>query len=159
MQNARELLAQERKRAAGVQQGTLPQHVSRLERASAAVKAAEQEDSALSVQDQRAKDARDFHNKMAIKKAAETTEQRKARLSQAQSDGQLAGDKYRDEHGGWGGLAAHLHKYVQQASNYGADKVRTSDIQKHYPDITVRAIDTWLERPEFRRTAQLLGRR
>jgi len=159
LSNTRELLAQERRRAAGVQQGNLPQHLDRIERAEAAVRAAEQEAKALTNQDRVSQEQRDFHNTIAVKRAAETPEEQKARLAQAQADGQKAGMQYRDDHGGWEGLAAHLHKYVQQASNYGADKVVTADIHKQFPNTTARTIDKWLERPEFLRTARLLGRR
>lgn len=159
LSNARELLAQERRRAAGVQQGNLPQHLDRIERAEAAVRAAEQEAKALTNQDRVSQEQRDFHNTIAVKRATETPEENKERFGKAVSDGHDAGNEYRDAHGGWDGLAAQVHKYYQQASNYGADKVTAADIHKQFPKTTERNINRWLGRPEFTRTARMMGRR
>ena len=133
--------------------------LSRLERDKAAIAAAAHADKAAIVRPELERRSREFHNNYNNNRSAETEQQRRERLGNAMSDGMNAGNEYRDQHGGWEGLAKHLHAYVQKATNFGADRITADDIAAQYKGVTTRTINKWLERPEFTRSARLLGRR
>jgi hypothetical protein len=133
--------------------------LSRLEREKAERAAAAHAAHTAKVRPELERRSRDFHNDYNNNRSAETEAQRRERLGNAMSDGMNAGNEYRDKHGGWEGLAKHLHAYVLKATNYGVDRITADDIAAQFKGVTTRTINKWLERPEFTRTARLLGRR
>ena len=156
---AKEQLTAAKKAAGAIHQGMSQVHKDRISKSQSLVTAIQQELTAAYKRTEVEKQQRDANHDFASKREAETSEHKKDRLAQAHTLGHDAGIGLRNTHGGWQGLANAVHKYVKTASNDGVDKVTAEDISSHFDGVTVRTINKWLERPEFTKTAQLLGRR
>lgn len=154
-------IAQAKQELIGIQKQAVgpaaPQYASRIDRAKNAVKDLEQKLELIVKSEQSASRRDEFANDFAANRIKETPEEKKKRISAAMSSGAAGTDAEREKYGGWVGLAAAVHKYVVLASKNGAHKVTGTDIAHHF-NTSTRTADKWLERPEFTKTARLLGR-
>jgi hypothetical protein len=159
IRTAKSQLALVRSKGSPVHQGAIdPALKPQYDRAMFSLKAAEQ--SLRIAQDAKAHaDDKPVDAILAAKKAQETEEERHARHAQSIGHGIHDMHVLRNQYGGWEGLADAVHKYVVTASNSGANRVTADDIAHSFPGTTVRTVNKWLERPEFLKTARLLGRR
>lgn len=130
----------------------------RIDRVAAEIKDLERKISSAPGQAKAAEEAREHEKKRAEAKASETTEEKKERFGKAVGHGLDRTNELRDKHGGWEGLASHVHKHVESATGEGKEKINAEHIAHHY-DTTPRTVNRWLERKEFTKTARLLGRR
>lgn len=104
------------------------------------------------------KQAHEYAKTHAEKRAKETPEQKKQRAGRAIGQGLDQTNELRKKHGGWEGLAKHVHDHVKSATKDGKEKLTADHIAHHY-GTTPRTVNKWLERKEFTDTARTLGRR
>lgn len=159
---AKKELAAAKAAASAYHQGSSAPLKARVDKAKAAVDAIKQELNAKQKAPDAEKAARESDKAIAAKKAAETPEEKKQRFAKAVSDGQRetkelnAGDD--EDAAGLAVIADKVYAYVKKASNNGAERVTGADIA-HQFNKPVSSVNRWLRRPEFTKTARLLGRR
>lgn len=127
-------------------------------RATNAVKAIQQQLDSIERSTQGIIRSKEFAKEFASQRNTETKEDKKKRLSETIGTGGIANANQRKQYGGWKGLADAVYAYVIETSRHGIRKVVGADIA-HQFNTTARTANKWLERPEFTKTARLLGRR
>jgi hypothetical protein len=139
------------------QSGQDPRYADLLKKLQAAVAAAKYDLIAFTQRASREANARDFANNIAIKKAAETPSEQKARLSKAMSSGHATSKKIGKD---MASKAAAVHAVYTELSDGGKHRVTADDIaHKLGDDTTPGNISRWLrDHSEFRKTAQMMGR-
>lgn len=141
----------------GFQTGPVPlQYQNQVNRLKSAISVRQQELAIKVGQGDREADLRDMARQTV--RGPESQAEQRARHNQNIGDGIRAGYSIRDKFGGWPQLAQAIEKYIKDASAEGNERVTTDDIVQHFRFPSHRAVDKWLERPEFRRAAQMIGR-
>lgn len=141
----------------GFSTGPIPQHYqAHVKRLQAAISARREELRNRLTQSDRESELRNLARTSV--RPEETSAEQRARHNANIGDGIKAGNTIRSKFGGWSELANAIKQYVIQASNDGKERVTTDDIVQHFRFPSHRSVDRWLERPEFRSVAQMLGR-